>query len=181
MWSHTVAILIGGQSKRMGSPKHLVELPNGQTMLEKMLEFAHETAKNVVIVGGDVDGYVSIHDHREQFGPVAGIEAILMSNIDEKYLVVGCDMPLLEPKDVEQLIQSTTNSVFAIDDKIIGLPLCVDADVLPVCTAYLDTGGRSIRGFIEEIPHVKLEFSVSREHALSSMNSRDDINVRFNN
>ena len=75
MWNHTVAILIGGQSKRMGSPKHLVELPNGKTMLEQMLDFALRTADNVVISGGDVDGYISIHDNREKQGPVSGIEA----------------------------------------------------------------------------------------------------------
>ena len=46
MWQHTVAILIGGQSKRMGSPKHLVELPNGKTMLDMMLEFASTVGKH---------------------------------------------------------------------------------------------------------------------------------------
>ncbi len=181
MWNHTVAILIGGQSKRMGSPKHLVELPNGKTMLEQMLDFALRTADNVVISGGDVDGYISIHDNREKQGPVSGIEALLSSNLDEKYLIVGCDMPLLKPKDVEQLLQTDCCSLFVCNDNVFGLPVCIKSDVLPVCTAYLDSGGRSIRGFIEEIPHKKINIDPSKKHILTSVNSIVDINTGFSN
>ena len=52
MWSHTIAILIGGQSSRMGMPKHEVVLPNGQTMLDMMISFAEKSASRVVVVGG---------------------------------------------------------------------------------------------------------------------------------
>jgi molybdopterin-guanine dinucleotide biosynthesis protein A len=69
MWPHTVAILIGGQSERMGRPKHLVTLPNGKTMLEMMLEFASSVGNKTIILGGEVDGEHCIQDLRKQQGP----------------------------------------------------------------------------------------------------------------
>ena len=50
MWNHTVAILVGGKSSRMGTPKHNVVLQNGKTMMDVMLQFARATAKKTVFV-----------------------------------------------------------------------------------------------------------------------------------
>ena len=82
-WPHTVAILLGGQSTRMGEPKHLAKLPKGNTMLSIMAAFAKQISPQVVIVGGEVQGFNSIQDLRLNAGPVAGIEALLHSNLDE--------------------------------------------------------------------------------------------------
>ncbi len=176
MWPHTVAILIGGQSKRMGSPKHLVELSNGKTMLDMMLEFSWSVGKQTVILGGDVTGQRCIHDLRKQQGPVAGIEALLNSDIDKNYLVVGCDMPNLKKIDVEPLLASNDNAVFSCGNRLLGLPLLIKSEELSSCTAYLDSGGRSIRGFVSEIPHIEVKLEDSKSSRLLSINSTDDLN-----
>ena len=179
MWPHTVGILIGGQSKRMGSPKHLVELPNGKTMLEMMLQFAASVGKQTVILGGEVGGQQCIPDLRIQQGHVAGIEALLHSNIDTNYLVVGCDMPLLQPSDIAKLLSHNNNAAFSYKNKTVGLPVCLHSDALSTCTAYLDSGGRSIRGFISELPCSTVEITSSQKLILTSLNSQDEINRKF--
>jgi molybdopterin-guanine dinucleotide biosynthesis protein A len=176
MWPHTVAILIGGKSKRMGSPKHLVELPNGKTMLDMMLEFSCSVGTHTVIIGGDITGQHCIHDLRKQQGPVAGIEALLNSDIDKNYLVVGCDMPNLKKIDVEPLLASNDNAVFSCGNRLLGLPLLIKSEELSSCTAYLDSGGRSIRGFVSEIPHIEVKLEDSKSSRLLSINSTDDLN-----
>lgn len=176
MWPHTVAILIGGQSRRMGSPKHLVELTNGNTMLQMMLQFANSFAERTVILGGVVDGQQCISDLRRQHGPVGGIESMLHANIDSKYLVVGCDMPTLTEKDVQSLLSCNTNAVFATGNNILGLPLLVHEETKDACTAYLDSGGRSIKGFVSEIPHTKIAISSTKLDSLRSVNTREDVN-----
>ena len=179
MWNHTVSILIGGQSRRMGTPKHLIELPNGNTMLQQMLLFAHSTATNVVIVGGVIDGYTSIHDHRDTQGPLAGIEALLDSGIDKRYLVVGCDMPLLTKDVVAPLLSGDKISVFTHNRFIFRLPIMICSESLAACTAYLDSSRRSIKGFLSEISHTTVHLEDSHVGAMTSMNTPDEISTFF--
>lgn len=175
MWSHTIAILIGGKSRRMGSPKHRVELSNGKTMLDTMLEFAAAISTSTIIVGGDVEGLESIHDLRHQQGPVGGIEALLASGIDEQYLVVGCDMPNLQPEHVDELLQCGGNAVITCDDEIQTLPILLCSSALRTCTTYLDTGKRSIKGFINVLPHTKVHMHISNRRHFNSINSPEEV------
>ena len=179
MWNHTVSILIGGQSRRMGTPKHLIELPNGNTMLQQMLLFAHSTATNVVIVGGVIDGYTSIHDHRDTQGPLAGIEALLDSGIDKRYLVVGCDMPLLTKDVVAPLLSGDKISVFTHNGFIFSLPIMICSESIAACTAYLDSSRRSIKGFLSEISHTTVHLEDSHVGAMTRMNTPDEISTFF--
>ena len=175
MWSHTVAILIGGESKRMGEPKHLVRLPSGMTMLETMLSFAEETAASTVIVGGEVKPYNCILDKRAKCGPVAGIEALLDSDLDSEYLVVGCDMPELQAKHVELLLTSTCSAAYSFEGRTLGLPIRITTDTLAMCTAYLDSGQTSIRGFFCGIPHTTVALPQHFSQSITSINSKEDV------
>ena len=175
MWPHTVAILSGGQSKRMGAPKHLVTLSNGRTMLEVMIEFAHSLAKQTVIIGGEIEGQTCIQDLRNQHGPVGGIEALLNSNIDSNYLVIGCDMPTLCEKDILPLLTTDDCTAFSCENKILGLPLHINKNASKVCTSYLDAGGRSIKGLISKIPHKIICINENQSSILQSVNSREDL------
>ena len=176
MWQHTVAILVGGQSLRMGTPKQNIELPNGKTMLETMIQFAAATATSIVFVGGDVEGVETIKDLRFQHGPVAGIEALLASGIDEDYLLVGCDMPNLKPKHVQALLQCDGNAVFENEDRLLCLPLKINADALSICSTYLDSGKRSIKEFISQLPHTRVHLPESVSTMYLSVNTPNDLN-----
>jgi molybdopterin-guanine dinucleotide biosynthesis protein A len=176
MRKHTVAILIGGESRRMGTPKQDVELPSGQTMLDCTVAFAQTLSNSVVIVGGEVAGIRCIQDRREGHGPVAGIEVLLESGIDDRYLVVGCDMPQLSLEVIEPLLQQDEAAVYTHHEAIIGLPLVVLSSALYACTEYLDSGKRSIRGFVETIPHSEISVCDTTAALLQSVNTPDDLN-----
>jgi molybdopterin-guanine dinucleotide biosynthesis protein A len=179
MWPHTVAILTGGQSSRMGTPKHEVVLPNGMTMLEVMIEFAKNTAENIVLVGGTLNGYQSLQDSRHQDGPVAGIEVLLQSDIDTQYLVVGCDMPNMQRVDVEPLLQCDGTVAFSFDGRTLGLPIKVSKDCATTCTMYLDAGNRSIQGFVSQCTPTTIEIDSTQFDTLASVNSPEDIQRIF--
>ena len=176
MPKRTVAILIGGESRRMGSPKHDMELPSGQTMLDCTVDFARTLSNSVVIVGGEVAGYRCIQDRRDSHGPVAGIEVLLESDIDERYLVVGCDMPKLSLEVIEPLFQQDEAAVYTHRETIIGLPLVVLSSDLHACTEYLDSGKRSIKGFVKTIPHREISVCDKTAALLQSINTPDDLN-----
>ena len=178
MWPHTVAILVGGKSSRMGTPKHEVTLPNGKTMMDAMLAFASHTATNTVVVGGDINGQHCLHDHRPGLGPVAGIEALLTSNIDGRYLVVGCDMPLLKTETVQSLFVSGDAVFFSGKGKgdfPTSLPLVISADCNQACSTYLEGGGRSLHGFLRELACVVVDRPAGIEQQLSSINTPEQL------
>jgi molybdopterin-guanine dinucleotide biosynthesis protein A len=175
MWPHTVAILIGGQSKRMGSPKHLVRLHSGQTMLETMLQFASNLSRQVVILGGEVQGQHCIPDLRHEQGPVSGIEALLRSELDTKYLIVGCDMPSLTIESITPLVQCTNSALFSNNNRLLGLPLYVYGNVSAACSKYLDEGGRSIGGFVSQIENTVIPLHEKEAKTFLSINSPEDL------
>ncbi len=101
-WDHTGAILAGGKSSRMGMPKEGVKLQDGRPMIEHVIKPLKEVCKKVVIIG-NCEGYKPnpkenieiIPDNFAGRGPLSGLEALLASGIDDEYLVVSCDQPLL--------------------------------------------------------------------------------------
>ncbi|MDP7008198.1 MAG: molybdenum cofactor guanylyltransferase [Phycisphaerales bacterium] len=179
MWPHTVAILIGGKSSRMGTPKHEVTLRGGTTMLEAMRTFASETAKHTIIVGGAIEGQQCVQDLKPGLGPVAGIEALLSSNHDDRYLVVGCDMPLLTTQTAKLLFTDGDAVVFSGDSKnapFSALPLVISSHCKHACSAYLESGGRSLRGFLQEIVCRVVPRPMGVDEELSSINTPEQLN-----
>jgi molybdopterin-guanine dinucleotide biosynthesis protein A len=179
LWPHTVAILIGGQSTRMGTPKHLVTLPTRKTMVETMIEFAEKTASNTVVVGGTIQGATCIPDLRSSKGPVAGIEALLDSGLDSEYLIVGCDMPLLQPEHIEKLLVGEDNTIFTHSGSLLGLPIRLFANTLQSCTEYLQEKKSSIRGFVKSVPHCVVTLPPTYVPFVTSLNTKNEITGAF--
>ncbi len=102
------AILIGGQSARMGRPKHLLTL-GGESLLVRTARVLRTLTRSIVIVGNgeipsDVNDLPRIADATEISGPMAGILAALRHRQDQGILAVACDMPNLSRDAVEWLL-----------------------------------------------------------------------------
>ncbi|MHC4943588.1 MAG: molybdopterin-guanine dinucleotide biosynthesis protein B [Planctomycetota bacterium] len=98
-------LLIGGRSKRMGRPKHL--LPAGSrgaaTWVEHIAEVLSRHVQEVVIAGAGVLPE-SLHSMKRLIdvpavrGPMAGILAAMRWNPAATWLVAACDMPCIRPE-----------------------------------------------------------------------------------
>lgn len=158
-WPHTGAILIGGKSARMGTPKHALQLPGG-TMLEHVAETMRAVCAGIVVVGSPTPslgehganrtehGYETLADLRTHAGPLGGIEALLASGIDSQYIVCPCDIPLIAPKVLQGLTRESSSPITALqfdgDDEPQSLPLRIEADLLPFVREQLERGERAI-------------------------------------
>ncbi len=163
----------------MGIPKHEAVLPSGCTMMDAMLIFAGMVATNVVVVGGDITGQRCLHDLHPDSGPVGGIETLLMSDLDERYLVVGCDMPMLEPETVRQLFIVGHAIVFSKHPSDMfpsSLPLVISSSCRGACSSYLASGRRSLHGFLDELSCEIVPQPSGAEEQLSSINTIDQLN-----
>jgi molybdopterin-guanine dinucleotide biosynthesis protein A len=110
-------VLCGGKSSRMGLPK--ATLPFGpELMLRRVVRLLSQVVQPIVVVaapGQEVpvlpDGSILARDQREGRGPQEGLRAGLTAlgeGADAAYLT-SCDVPLLEPEFVRQMIQRLGN------------------------------------------------------------------------
>ena len=92
----TAIILAGGQSKRMGTNKALVEYL-GKQLIGYSIELSKAFASEVIISSGEDElrkfGYPVVSDIFPVKAPLAGIHAGLTHSRTDWNLVLTCDMP----------------------------------------------------------------------------------------
>jgi len=129
-------ILIGGKSRRMGRPKHLLGL-NGKTWLERTVEMVRPHVDGLVILGGGdrPEGIRSVPvlcDVPDTEGPLAGMLAAVRWMPLVSWLFVPCDHPLLSGDAVRWLLGHRDPGVWAV------LPRMPDAPSPEPLLAYYD-------------------------------------------
>jgi molybdopterin-guanine dinucleotide biosynthesis protein A len=98
----TGIILAGGASRRMdGRNKAFLEL-DGRPLIEIAIERVQSVCAEVLIVAGDTSPYAGlgvplVEDRFRGVGVLGGLHAGLEAAAHELALVVGCDMPFLNP------------------------------------------------------------------------------------
>lgn len=151
------AVLMGGGSTRMGSPKQHVEI-DGVPMGQRVISIARAATDHVVVSGPNdaMPGLPHIADlpGHTGYGPLAGIEAVLASGIARRWLILPCDMPWLGARSITRLLAIESN-IAAFSDPTnhsaaLQLPLVIDASMLDSLESYLERGRRSIGGWLGE-------------------------------
>ncbi len=156
-WPHTGAILAGGGSTRIGSPKHALSLPDGSTMIEAVATALGAVCERLVILGAEdaMPALPYVADLRPGCGPLGGIEALLASNIDTQYLVCPCDLPRATSELFNALLRPSqaTATVFRLEgsELIEPLPARICAVALDATRQLLDEGRRAVHQLMEVI------------------------------
>ena len=116
-------VLCGGKSSRMGRPK--LSLPFGsELMLPRVVRIMSEVVLPIVVVaatGQDLPELPSnvriVRDEQEYLGPLAGIElglrALQESGVEAAY-VSSCDVPLLQPTFIREMIRRLGDHELAV-------------------------------------------------------------------
>jgi molybdopterin-guanine dinucleotide biosynthesis protein A len=166
------AILAGGHAARCaGCPKALLTLPDGSTILGRMIaEIASAGILRVAIVANDPEAYGRfglpvVGDRRLGCGPLGGIEAALLHHRTEQdVLILPCDLPAITSTEIFTLCDTfaagTVPVVFAETDGV-WQPLCavVSNDALGAVTAALDRGWTSPRRLWQDLGAVTVRFA----------------------
>ena len=109
-------VLAGGESRRMGRDKALLEI-DGQPLVERIALRVKEAAGSVVIVG-DPEKYASlgfpvVPDRIAGLGPLGGLLTALEESQAEWNLMVACDMPAIKANTLVRLVHAIGNSGYA--------------------------------------------------------------------
>ncbi len=189
-------VLAGGSSSRLELDKALlpVAYPDSSSSRGTWLEravclltryFGEVAIAGRVIAGGESElpnlkrEVKSFADRRPGAGPLAGIESALQK-LGSAALVLPCDLPLFAEETIELLLGGRDNSaaatVFRTDDGLpMPLPMIIEIDALEPLTRYLDSGSRSIAGFLQTISTKQLPLPRELQYQLTNINSPEDL------
>lgn len=115
-------VLIGGQSRRMGRSKHLLE-HRGRTWLDHIIAAAWDATDGVVLLGsGRVPaahaGLPRLPDVPGLTGPVAGMCAAMRWNPTARWIFLACDTPLLTSEALIWLKQQAQPGLWTVQPRL---------------------------------------------------------------
>lgn len=116
----SAAVLIGGRSRRMGVPKALLRLdPAGDTLVERVVARLSQVASEVLLVGTPAWPLPTALAGRETVADrgvsaIDGVIAALAAAQHECCLIVGCDMPFLDPGLLAAMCEVSTREAAGV-------------------------------------------------------------------
>jgi molybdopterin-guanine dinucleotide biosynthesis protein A len=108
----------GGACRFNGTPKALLHLPDGRTIIARLIEVVCAVGiEDIIISANDPAPYKRLDlpivpDRRPEAGPLAGIEAALhhFACCADAVLVLASDLANLRPEDLSALLSSVTGN-----------------------------------------------------------------------
>ena len=101
-------ILAGGQSRRMGSNKALLDF-GGKPLIQTLIDRVRPVTGRILISSNDAPSYQFlglpvISDHYKDRGPLAGFHAAMTHGVCSLYIMLACDLPNLQSPFLRRLI-----------------------------------------------------------------------------
>ena len=151
-----VAVLAGGQSRRMGRDKALLPL-GGQTLIERVLAAAHPLGYPGLIVGDPAAHAhlgLPVHpDRRPGLGPLGGLYTALDATA-APVLLLACDLPFLTPAFLSHLAERRGPQQAVVPHTDAGLqPLCAlyEPSCMAAVQAAIEADQLGLRGLLRNL------------------------------
>lgn len=160
-------VLAGGRSTRMQRDKAALEYA-GRSQLERAVELLTPLVERVFVsVRADQTAdplrarYAQIVDSGEAEGPIAGIIAAQSRHPDAAWLVLACDLPLLDRETLAHLLRSRRpeQQATAYRSSHDGLPE-------PLCAIYEPSSREAIRAYVALGRDCPRKFLINADTAL---------------
>ena len=138
----TGAVLVGGASRRFGSPKALAEF-RGERLVDRARRLLAEVCEEVLVVGKTSDGlpFAVLDDGTDSRAPVFGLVAALRAADNDVVVALPVDVPLITPAALSALGEAR-----AVPSAMIPLPGAYPRSLLPGIEERVRRGQLSLRG-----------------------------------
>jgi molybdopterin-guanine dinucleotide biosynthesis protein A/N-acetylglutamate synthase-like GNAT family acetyltransferase len=168
----TGILLVGGASRRFGSPKALAEL-DGETLAARAWRTLAATCDERLAVGKHADGLILpfelLDDGSDVRAPLAGLVAGLRAASHELSVVLPVDVPLIHPEHLRELAD---NCLDVAVPQTGPLPGAYRKSALPVLEARLARGELAIRDALRQLDMRMVELD---PQALVNVNDPSDL------
>lgn len=179
------AVLAGGESRRMGSPKAGVRRADGKTLAEVARDALRVLTEDVVVLGhgeGCPAELPRLHDPTPGEGPLGGLQALSRANAAEAYVVVPCDLPALTGDVLRELVEHArkANARAAVFASARGapprpLPLYIRADALRLVEERFAEGERRLSAFVSSLSPLEVPVPARARRALPGANTLEEL------
>jgi molybdopterin-guanine dinucleotide biosynthesis protein A len=185
----TGIVLAGGQSRRMGYNK-AEAMMHGRSMLMLMIDKLSAITSTILVSSGNLTypdlKYRQVPDEYPDCGPIGGIYSVLKATTTALNLVVSCDMPLVEVRFLEYIIEKAeaNKALITVPVNEKGQPemLCAvyRKDILPLIEQQIKLKAFKLKNLIDLVPTETIEISTGHpmyhEHAFKNVNTPDVLN-----
>jgi molybdenum cofactor guanylyltransferase len=153
-----VAVLAGGQSRRMGTDKSFLLL-DGKPLIQRVIDRASHLKMPLILIANDVERYqqfdVPVYpDIISGAGSLGGLYTALTHSQTEYTLCVACDMPQIKPALLQYLI-TLKDSYDAVVPRVNGVAQSLHAiyhqRCLPMMYEHIQQGKLKISKVINEL------------------------------
>lgn len=189
MESVSAIILAGGQSRRMGHDKALIDF-RGRPIIAHVIDTLHELSNDVIVVSNRSGVYDSfgarvVPDYEPPAGPLGGIAAGLSAARHDLAIVVACDMPFLNSRLLCYLIEQAVDAdavVMQIEDKFEPLHAVYRRACLTAINQHLTAGDRRVISFyadvrLRSIPEADWRTIDPDGRSMANLNTPDDLSL----
>lgn len=154
----SAAVLVGGQSRRMGLNKALLKIGSGR-LIENITAKLKTLFPEVLLAGSDPEPYVSlglpvVGDVYRGCGPLAGIHAALTAAANPYVFIMACDLPFVDLELVAFLVKNAPGHDAVVPRLGAYLePLCAvyGKGCLPAIETSLNKGRCKVTAFFPEV------------------------------
>jgi molybdenum cofactor guanylyltransferase len=169
----TGVLLVGGASRRFGSPKALAEL-EGETLAERAWRLLGETCAERIAVGKRDDAlelpFDVIDDASDVRAPLAGLVRGLRAAHHDVVVALPVDVPLLRAADVLALAAACRDAAVPPTGP---LPGAYRKRALPVLERAIADGELALHRVVEQLDAAVVEIAADR---LVNVNTREELN-----
>ena len=170
----SVVILAGGFGRRLGRDKATTEA-GGRPLLHWSALAAAQVTDDIVVARRPDQQFPELPgvawreatDHRDDRGPLAGLEAALPLTEHDLAVAVACDMPFLRPEILYAVADACADVEIAmprIDGVAQPLLAAYRSSVAPLAAGLLDDGDGRIRALLPLAQHLILDEATLRNH-----------------
>jgi len=189
MESVSAIILAGGQSRRMGQDKALIDF-RGRPIIAHVIDTLRGLSSDVIVVSNRSGVYDSfgarvVSDYEPPAGPLGGIAAGLSAARRDLTIVVACDMPFLNSRLLRYLIEQAVDAdavVMQIEGKFEPLHAVYRRACLTAINQHLTAGDRRVISFYADVRLLSIPEADWRTidpdgRSTANLNTPDDLSL----
>ncbi|KAF0093919.1 MAG: bifunctional molybdenum cofactor biosynthesis protein MoaAD [Puniceicoccaceae bacterium 5H] len=128
-------VLAGGRSRRMGRDKATLRRPDGRTQLQHTLDLARRFSDRAYLsrrsLPAEPPPAPVVVDRWPGQGPLGAILSAQLTQPHAEWLVLACDLPLLDARTLERLLAGASP-----EDAAVAFRSAFDGKPEPLCALY---------------------------------------------
>jgi len=185
------AVFVGGQSRRMGTPKFSLSY-NGVSETERMIKVLSQFCGRVFLSSrSDLDmgplshlsGIERVNDEHIGLGPVGGLATLMASHPDKAWMIAACDMPFLQEKNFEFILKDRDplryGTCYTQKGRLGFEPMCAIYEpkfILPLYEA-MSRRELSLSRIISELPFKQVKIAEADRYNFMNINTPEEYEV----